>query len=61
MAKDEKEYEIVYGDNHNLSYVNIYLRLSDFLWETTACVACSEESPMVMAKNWKNKMGLNKY
>ena len=42
--RDRKTCETVFGDNSN---VIIYLLLSDFLWASTSCVACSEDSPLI--------------
>ena len=36
----------MFGDN-SVSNVIIYLFLPDFLWESTACIACCEDLPLL--------------
>ena len=45
--RDKKARVTVYGGINNVGYVIIYLLLTDFLWASTACVACSEDSPLI--------------
>lgn len=44
--RDKWACEIVYGAEHNVGFVIIYLRLSDFLQASTAYVVCPEDSPL---------------